>query len=183
MKRVERFEVRIVGVGGQGVRTAGAALALAAVLDGLNASHWPSYGVEVRGGPSVSDVVISSGEIDYPRVLLADVLVALDASTLGMYAGSLKRGGTLLADSARVPRPQAPEGARIVSLPLSRTAEELGRPQAVNAVALGALVALAGIPTAGSVARAIAELMGAGVNLEAFRRGMELAGVRGAWRW
>jgi len=99
---MERFEIRIVGVGGQGIRIAGIVLATAAVINGLFATHWPSYGVEARGGPSISDIVISREEIDYPRVLAADVLAALNQEMLSKYLDSLKPNGILILDSSLI---------------------------------------------------------------------------------
>ncbi|MCK4722735.1 MAG: 2-oxoacid:acceptor oxidoreductase family protein, partial [Dehalococcoidia bacterium] len=64
----QRWEVRLVGQGGQGVALAGIILAEAAVRDGKNAVMNHTYGAQKRGGPSQADVVISGEEIDYPKV-------------------------------------------------------------------------------------------------------------------
>ena len=44
-----RIEVRICGLGGQGVVLAGQILGLAAVYDGKNVVQTQSYGAEARG--------------------------------------------------------------------------------------------------------------------------------------
>ena len=70
-------EVRICGFGGQGIVLAGVVLGEAAVKAGHQAVQTQSYGPEARGGAARAEVVIADGPISYPRVLLADVVVAL----------------------------------------------------------------------------------------------------------
>ena len=65
----ERFEIRLAGTGGQGAILAGILLADAAVRDGKNVVQTQSYGPEARGGASRSEVVISTQEIHYPKVI------------------------------------------------------------------------------------------------------------------
>jgi Pyruvate/2-oxoacid:ferredoxin oxidoreductase gamma subunit len=57
----EGWRVILAGSGGQGVGVGGRILALAAVLEGLNATHTQSYGACARGGPSRSEVIIGQG--------------------------------------------------------------------------------------------------------------------------
>ena len=73
-----RVEIRLAGAGGQGLLLAGLILAEAAVLyDGRNACQTQSYGPEARGGASKSEVIIDDEPVDYPKVIAADVLLAL----------------------------------------------------------------------------------------------------------
>lgn len=137
-----RVEVRLAGEGGQGLILAGVILAeAAAVYDGLNATQTQSYGPEARGGASKSEVVISDGEIDYPKVIEADILLAMSQEACDRYVGNLKRDGLLIVDSAHVPR--LPLDRRAVEAPISQLAEEAtGRRITANVVALGVLVGL-----------------------------------------
>ncbi|MEM1050163.1 MAG: indolepyruvate ferredoxin oxidoreductase family protein [Pseudomonadota bacterium] len=70
------------GIGGMGVTTAGSVLAMAAHLDGLNASTLDMTGLAQKGGPVTSHVRFSSKDraIEGPRVPTGglDVLVASD---------------------------------------------------------------------------------------------------------
>lgn len=168
-----RFEVRIVGVGGQGIRVAGIVLATAAVMDGLFAAHWPSYGVEARGGPSVSDIIISNEEIDYPRVLAADVLVALDQVMLNKYLDSLKPNGLLIVDPGLVMEEPKRRDITVKQVPLTEIARRLETRSVVNMVVLGVLVALTGIVSIDSMVKAIRETVGLDKNIEAFRLGLD----------
>ncbi len=138
----ERWEACLAGSGGQGIITAGVILAEAAVLAGLNAVQTQSYGPESRGGASRAEVVLSEGEIDYPKTTRADVLLAMTSEACGKYASRLREGGLLLADEDEVEG--VPEGDyRVVRAPINRTArEELKREIVANIVALGVLVAV-----------------------------------------
>ncbi len=140
-----RTEVRLAGEGGQGLLLAGVILAeAAAVYSGLNAVQTQSYGPEARGGASKSEVIISEEEIDYPKVIEADILLAMSQEACDRYAGNLKREGTLIIDAVQVTR--LPLGRAAVQAPITRMAEEAtGRRITANVVALGVLVGVTGI--------------------------------------
>jgi len=73
-----RYELRLSGEGGQGLVLAGKILAeAAAIYDDHNATQSQSYGPEARGGASKSEVIISDGEIDFPKAENLDMLLAL----------------------------------------------------------------------------------------------------------
>ncbi|MEM1547033.1 MAG: 2-oxoacid:acceptor oxidoreductase family protein [Candidatus Methanomethylicia archaeon] len=171
---MERFEIRIVGVGGQGIRIAGIVLATAAVINGLFATHWPSYGVEARGGPSISDIVISREEIDYPRVLAADVLAALNQEMLSKYLDSLKPNGILILDSSLIIENSKRRNITIKKASLIDTAKGIGEPSMVNMIMLGVLVNSTRIVSVESMIKAIKETTGLNRNLEAFKLGLKL---------
>ncbi|MCP4654967.1 MAG: hypothetical protein GY856_06055, partial [bacterium] len=78
-------EIRICGFGGQGIILAGVILGEAATRAGYRAVQAQSYGPESRGGAARSEVLITSGAIDYPRVTRADVLVALSQPGYDRY--------------------------------------------------------------------------------------------------
>ncbi|MDR7419005.1 MAG: 2-oxoacid:acceptor oxidoreductase family protein [Armatimonadota bacterium] len=171
----ERWEATLAGEGGQGVITAGIILAEAAVLAGLNAVQTQSYGPESRGGASRAEVVISPGEIDFPKVTHADVLLAMTAEACRRYASKLKTGGLLIADPDQVP--EIPSGPyRIVRVPIGRIAtQELGRAIVANIVALGAVVALTNAVPVEALERAVLARVPKGteeLNREALHRGM-----------
>ena len=140
----DRVEIRMAGEGGQGMILAGIILAeAAAIYDGKNAVQTQSYGPEARGGASKSEVVISSGEIDHPEVLAADVVVTLSQEAFKKFAGTVKPGGLLIVDAERVNSASAPTAIR---LPIERIAfDATGRDITANTVALGVLVALTGV--------------------------------------
>jgi 2-oxoglutarate ferredoxin oxidoreductase subunit gamma len=150
----DRTEVRLAGEGGQGMILAGIILAEAATIyGGQNAVQSQSYGPEARGGASKSEVVISSGEIDHPEVLLPDVVVALSQEAFKKFASSVKPDGLLIVDADKVDSSSAP---RAIRLPITKMAfETTGRIITANTVALGVLVGLTGVVTREAIEKAI----------------------------
>jgi 2-oxoglutarate ferredoxin oxidoreductase subunit gamma len=149
----QRYEIRLAGSGGQGLILAGIILAEAAgVYDGKFVCQTQSYGPEARGGASKAEVVISDGEIDYPKAIRPDVLLALNQKSLEAYSPDLKPGGLLLVDADLVEEAHA---SRVVALPFTRIARELGRVMAANIVALGALAQLTGAVSLPSLEAAV----------------------------
>ena len=133
-------EIRLAGSGGQGLILAGIILAEAAILfEDLNAVQTQSYGPEARGGASKSEVVISNGEIDYPKCERVDILLALTQEALDTYSGDLRKGGLLITDSELVTK--LPEnGFKKYSVPCTAIArDEVGKIFVANIVALGAI--------------------------------------------
>jgi len=149
------IEIRLSGAGGQGLILAGIILAEAAILDGKNALQTQSYGPEARGGASKSEVIISQDEIDYPKVSVPDVVLAMTQEACDKYAGSISKAGVLLLDTTYVCElPQSK--ARVCALPISAIArDEVGKELVANVVALGALVRLTGAVTFESLVKAL----------------------------
>jgi 2-oxoglutarate ferredoxin oxidoreductase subunit gamma len=150
----ERVEIRLAGEGGQGMILAGIILAeAAAIFDEKNAIQTQSYGPEARGGASKSEVVIGSGELDYPEVLNADVLLALSQEACDKYASNLKKGGVLIVDEDKVTRVPF---SHAIKAPIIRQAlETTGRTITANVVALGVLVGVTGIVSRESIEKAV----------------------------
>jgi 2-oxoglutarate ferredoxin oxidoreductase subunit gamma len=149
----ERFEIRLAGSGGQGLILAGIILAEAAgVYDGKFVCQTQSYGPEARGGASKAEVVISDAAIDYPKAIQPDVLLALNQKSLEAFGADLKPGGLLLVDADLV---QEAPASRVLALPFTRIARELGRAMAANIVALGALAQLTGAVSLESLTAAV----------------------------
>ncbi|KPJ98803.1 MAG: 2-oxoglutarate ferredoxin oxidoreductase subunit gamma, partial [Desulfobacterales bacterium SG8_35] len=135
---VDRFEVRLSGSGGQGIILASIILAEAAgIFEGYNVSQTQSYGPEARGGRCKAEVVISSRQIDYPKAVQLDMMLAMNQASCDAYCFDFKPNGLLLVDSGLVG--QAPT-SRVVALPFTEIARELaGRDLVANIVALGAM--------------------------------------------
>ncbi len=135
----DRYEIRFAGSGGQGIILAAVITGEAAVIYGnLNAVQTQSYGPEARGGKSKSEVVISRGEIDYPKTSKPNLQVILNQNACDEFVGDTVPGGTLILDDTFVT--EKPDvDAEIHLLPIVRTArEKVGRELVTNMVALGA---------------------------------------------
>lgn len=175
----KRVEIRICGLGGQGVVLAGQLLGRAAVFDGLNVVQTQSYGAEARGSNAKSEVIISDENIGFPLVRHCDVLVAMNQQSLDLCVQGLKENGTLIADEGLVER--LPEGlkAKIFWVAATKTAESVFKSRLyANIIMLGAVTKITSLVTVDSVEKAIAEALPEkvrAVNVESFRRGAELA--------
>jgi len=136
-----RLEIRIGGTGGQGLILCAKMLADALSATGKRVAQSQTYEPTSRGGFCNSDLVISSGEVDFPLATAVDYLVLLDRLAVNPSWPLLKPGALVIADTRLCP--ELPEGNyHAHHLPLSRTAIELGSERVANIVALGALAAL-----------------------------------------
>lgn len=138
---LSRYEIRLSGLGGQGILTMGKLLGQALALGhGYYVTQTQSYGPEARGGASRSDLVVSSEPISYPKTEYLDLLVALSQEAVGSYYHYLKPRGTLLVDTDMVR--QTPTNT-CLGLPFGRLARErVGVAQTISVVALGAVAFL-----------------------------------------
>jgi len=171
-----RHEVRVGGTGGQGAILAGILLAEAAMRDGKNVAQTQSYGPEARGGASRSEVVISDGEVHYPRVIQADITLCMSQKACDRYGRQVRPDGLLILDSDHVTR--APT-TRAVRVPMTQLAREVaGREIVANVVGLGVLAGLTGIVSREALEAAIRDRAPRGtvdVNLQALAAGFEAA--------
>lgn len=170
-----RIEIRLAGAGGQGLLLAGLILAEAAVLyDHKQACQTQSYGPEARGGASKSEVIIDDEPVDYPKVIAADVLLALSQEACDKYYHDLKRDGVLIVDSLHVRRVPT---SKAFSPRITEIAEErTGRTITANMVGLGVLAGLTGVVSEEALQNAVAERAPEGteeINLEALAAGLE----------
>lgn len=172
----ERKEVRLAGAGNHGMIEAGLILQeAAAIYDDLNAHHVQSYGPEARSNWARSEVIISDGDIDYPKATQLNALVATTHEAVERYVQDLRPEGILIID-AELEGVEGP--SRTIKLPLVGTAEGLGKAQLVNVVALGALVGLSQIVTRTAIEAAVKDHVprgGEDLHLAALSAGFDLA--------
>jgi len=173
----KRTEIRIAGLGGQGVVLAGEILGRAAVYDGKQVVQTQSYGAEARGSAAKSEVVISDGKIGFPIVRRCDVLVAMSQSALEKHKKDLKENGILVIEKDMVTVGQDFK-AKVFKVPSTKTAEaELKSKIFANVVMLGALTRITGLVSQGAVEKAIVDSVSAEAkekNINAFRIGFQI---------
>ncbi|HJU83333.1 MAG TPA: 2-oxoacid:acceptor oxidoreductase family protein [Holophagaceae bacterium] len=139
---------KLAGSGGDGAQTAALLLARAAIAEGYDATHIPSYGPESRGGTSYADVHIAEKEVLNPSAPEPHVLIAFNAPSLARFAHTVREGGLILYDSTVIPEPHnLPPGRRVLPIPFTQLAQFLERPMVKNIVALGALQEATGVLT------------------------------------
>lgn len=172
----KRVELRLSGAGGQGLILAGIILAEAALRDNKNAVQTQSYGPEARGGASKSEVIISDGDINYPKVRKSDVLLALTQTACDKYVENLKDNGILIVDEYVEIKEK--ENINVYKFPILRTAAEtLGNRMVSNIVALGVIYGITKVVSLDSLREAILERVPRGteeLNKKAFEVGLQL---------
>lgn len=166
-----RLNVRFAGAGGQGVILSSVLLAKAYGLgEDLNVTQTQSYGPEARGGACKAEVVISDENIDYMKVDDVDVFIAYNQKGYDKYCTDLEENDMVLINSTLV------EGKRATyyEVPGTGMAEEMGKPQVINMIMLGALTKLLPKLHYDKVMDAIMEDFPASLavsNMEAFDKG------------
>ncbi len=136
-----RYEIRLSGSGGQGLILMGIILAEAVgIYDGSYVAQTQSYGPEARGGSSKSEVIVSDEEIDYPKAMKLDLLLAMNQKSCDDFYQDLKPEGLLIVDSTFVSQTPA---LKTFQIPFTRIAREKFKREVVaNIIALGALTQL-----------------------------------------
>ena len=176
---MKKTEVRISGLGGQGVVLAGQILGKAAVYDGKNVVQTQSYGAEARGGTAKSEVIISDGKIGFPIVRKCDILIAMSQEAVAKNIKDLKEDGMLFVDGGAVKN--VPETkARTFKIQATEIAEKsFGEKLYANMVMLGALTKITDIVSEKSMEKAIINTVPEKVlsaNLQAYKKGKGLIG-------
>ncbi|MGE5849495.1 MAG: 2-oxoacid:acceptor oxidoreductase family protein [Candidatus Methylomirabilota bacterium] len=176
-----RYEIRLSGEGGQGIVLAGVILAeAAAIYDGKNATQTQVYGPESRGGASKAEVIISDEEIDYPKAMAVDLLLALTQAAADKYGHDLKPSGILVVDSSKVVN--VPSGNFSVHrVPIIETAKEtVGKAMVANIVSLGVIAGLSKVVSREAIENAVLARVPKGteeLNRRALEAGFALAGA------
>jgi 2-oxoglutarate ferredoxin oxidoreductase subunit gamma len=160
--------------------TAGVILAEAlGVHEGKFVCQSQSYGPEARGGASKSEVIVSDEEIDYPKAIKPDVLLAMNQSSCDTYLFDRKAGGKLIVDTTFVG--QLPTTSAI-GIPFTRIAKtEIGDETVANIVAVGALAVLTKIVSPKKLEAAVLARVPTGTE-EMNKRALA-AGFKAARRW
>ena len=172
-----RYEIRLSGSGGQGLILMGIILAEAiGIYDGKYVAQTQSYGPEARGGSSKSEVIVSDEEIDYPKAMRLDLLLAMSQRSCDEFHPDLKRDGLLIVDSTFVT--QVPT-AKAFQIPFTRIAREKFKREVVaNIIALGALAQLTPIVSPKAVESAVLGRVPKGtekLNRDALKAGVNAA--------
>jgi 2-oxoisovalerate ferredoxin oxidoreductase beta subunit len=132
--------LKLAGAGGDGAQTAAMLITRAAISEGFDSTHIPSYGPESRGGTSYADVRIAREEVLSPAAPEPHVLVAFNAPSVAKFGPNVVEGGVVVYDSSVVPSlPALRPGVKAVGVPFAQIAAALGKIIVKNIVALGAL--------------------------------------------
>jgi 2-oxoacid:acceptor oxidoreductase gamma subunit (pyruvate/2-ketoisovalerate family) len=178
---VER-ELLLTGIGGQGIQLAAQVLARAAIAEGRQVQMFGSYGGMMRGGNTEATVVVADGAIEAPPT------VAETWSAIFMHhdfseptRAKLRPGSLVLLNTTVFEGSFDADAYRVVELPATDIAVDLGNIMTASMVMLGAYVAATDIVSLDSVDAAIAASLPAyrsqhvARNIEAVRAGFDVA--------
>jgi 2-oxoglutarate ferredoxin oxidoreductase subunit gamma len=138
-------EFIISGFGGQGALFAGQLISYAAMDAGLYVTWIPSYGPEMRGGTARCTVVVSDEEIGCPLVRRPSGAIVLNIPSMESFEPAVKPGGVLVVNQSLVPETSDRTDIRVVYVPATDLATELGSVRLANVLCLGALIGATGI--------------------------------------
>lgn len=179
---VDDIALKFAGAGGDGAQTAALLVTKAAINEGFDSTHIPSYGPESRGGTSYADVHVAREEVLSPAAPHPHALVAFNAPSLKKFGPAVVENGTVVYDSSVISElPEFRAGVRVVPVPCSEIAQNLGYRIAKNIVALGALQAASNVLSEESILAAMRKSLKdkcamIEVNEEAFRWGVKAVG-------
>ena len=173
-----KSELRVGGLGGQGVILCGMIIGKAAsIYDGKQATLIQAFGPEARGSACSAQVTVSDEPIGYPYVKSPDLLIVMSLDAATQFVPQLKPGGLVLYESEMVSSmPPLPAGARALGIPATRFAEELGRRLVLNIIMVGFFAGVTGLVSWGAVEKAVRDSVPKGtedLNLRALRKGYD----------
>jgi 2-oxoglutarate ferredoxin oxidoreductase subunit gamma len=173
-----KTEIRVGGLGGQGVILCGHIIGKAAsIYDGKYATLIQAFGPEARGSACSAQVTVSDEEIGYPYVKNPDVLVVMSQDAYAQFAPKLKEGGLVLYEEELVQiDDKLPKGVTARGIPATRFAEELGRRLVLNIVMTGFFAGVTGLLSASAVEKAVTSSVPRGtedLNMRALHKGYE----------
>ena len=139
-----RERVFLAGIGGQGVDSAGSILAHMVLHQGFEVCNVSQYSPEVRGGWVSATVIIADGEVGSPIVGSADSLLLFSGRSVAHELHRAVPDGLIVVNSSLTGRVAAGH-TRVIEVPATAIAAELGNEQVMNMVMLGAYVEVRGV--------------------------------------
>lgn len=135
-----RIEVRFAGFGGQGIALMGKLVGETISLfeEGKTAIMTQSYGPESRGGASSCDLVVDTGEIDFPKALSYDIFVVMSEEAYTEYVPNMKDGAIMFVEEDLVILDDhAKRASKVFKIPATKLAETLGSKMYANITMIG----------------------------------------------
>ena len=170
-------EIKVGGLGGQGVILGGIIVGKAAALyDDKFSCLTQAFGPEARGSACSAQVVVDSSPILYPYVHNPHMMVAMSQDAFNKFSPELRPDGILLIEEDLVKVSNLPPGVKVYGVPATRYAEELGRKMVLNIVMVGFFTAITGIVSEKAAREAVADSVPPAtidLNMKAFDKGFK----------
>ncbi len=176
---MSKQEIRICGLGGQGVIMAGMIIGKAAsIFEDRFATLVQSFGPEARGSECSAQVMVSDDQIAFPYIKASDIFVAMSQGAYEKFIDELKEGAYLVYENELVSLDdRVPKGVKTFGIPGTRIAEEdMGRRIVFNMVMVGFVTAVTKVSDVDAVKKAVEHSVPPGTeefNLKAFEAGYQ----------
>jgi len=177
-----RQQLRFTGVGGQGVLLAGEILAAAKIADGGYGVKAATYTSQVRGGPTVVDILLDDKEILFPYAIDGEIEFMLSVAQVSydQFKSGVKDGGIIVVDPDLVhPSEEDRQRWKIYEIPIIRIAKyEVGNVVTQSVVALAIAVEMTHVMESDKVLEAMKKKVPPKVldaNIKAWELGREYA--------
>lgn len=187
-----KLDIKLSGVGGQGILSIATVIGQAALIDGINLKQAEVHGMSQRGGDVQSDLRLSTEPI-YSDLIAkgsVDLLISMEPMEALRYCNWLTPDGVIVTSSKPfVNIPNYPDEAavlaelatipRAISLDIEQMAHDAGVPRSANMILLGVAAPHIPILSADSLRDAIASIFarkGEAIieaNLRAFNLGLQ----------
>lgn len=170
-------DIRISGLGGQGVIMSGMIIGkAAAIFEDRQATLIQAFGPEARGSTVSAQVMVSDEAIAYPYIRASDILLAYGQGAYDKFAPELKEKGILVYEEELVlPDAVLKPGVKKFGIPGTRLSEEeMGRRIVFNMVMCGFFGAVTDAVGADALREAVKDSVPKGTesfNIKAFDLG------------
>ncbi|MCK9462942.1 MAG: 2-oxoacid:acceptor oxidoreductase family protein [Proteobacteria bacterium] len=178
---MSKHDIRICGLGGQGVIMAGMIIGKAAsIFEDRFATLVQSFGPEARGSECSAQVMVADEEIAFPYVRRSDIFVAMSQSAYDKFVEEMKEGAMLVHEGELVkPDARLPKGVKAFGIPATRIAdEEFKRRIVFNMIMTGFIAGATKVVGMDAMRKAVIDSVPQGtetLNLKAFDRGYQYA--------
>lgn len=170
-------EIKIGGLGGQGVILGGIIIGKAAALfDNKFSTLTQAFGPEARGSACSAQVVVDKSPILYPYVHHPHIMVTMSQDAFVKFSPELREDGLLLIEEDLVKPANLPKSIKVYGVPATRYAEELGKKMVLNIVMVGFFTGVTGLVGEDAVRKAVADSVPPAtveLNMKAFEKGLE----------
>jgi 2-oxoglutarate ferredoxin oxidoreductase subunit alpha len=137
---------KVGGQQGEGIESTGEIFAIALNRKGYHLYSYRHFSSRIKGGHTNNKIRVSTKPVRSISDDL-DILVAFDQETIDLNVNELRSGGIVIGDAKF--NPTVPDGldVRLIPVPFTTMAEELGTSMMKNMVAVGSSIALMGLST------------------------------------
>lgn len=176
---MKKREIRICGLGGQGVIMSGMIIGRAAsIYEDRYATLVQSFGPEARGSECSAQVMVSDEPVAFPYIRRSDVFVAMSQGAYDKFVNEMGDDSILVYENELVfPDERLPNSAKKYGIPGTRIAEEkMGRRIVFNMVMVGFFTAVTHLVDVEAMRKAVTNSVPPGTeefNIKAFNAGYD----------